>query len=428
MNQDEAEIFWRALDILGNATAWLIAAQKENGSWGIRKEDGDNVFGTYISVWALCEMGMAGTENVKKALHWFEKIQKNDGSWENSIDSTARGIITLLSHKDYTKELIYTSVKFLLRQQHKNGGWPREIGQDEGTEIVLLRGVSDIGATLPIITALSLVKTRYKKDKLGKEAESALTDADNWLHKSQKKEDGSWAHFGKGEGDVLATSWAIRALIDAGEKSNSSCIKKGVDFILRSQNESGGWGRQKGQKSDIIHTYNAIHSLVLSGKDFKTTIEIQKGFEWLFTRQNSDGSWGIKKNVHGLVRFTASMIIIISRALKKGKFTIPASSIFSIAFRLFGDRTLQTVKTLNKRLELYISKNMIIFVTILIVCTFFIGFKYPFLNYKITIGWQNLPKIIKETIAIGVPSSIAVGFLTRFLYDYLKKRSKKEAN
>jgi prenyltransferase beta subunit len=422
MNPSESDALWHILSILGKATAWLVGAQKENGSWGRFKEDGEDIFGTYIGVWALSEIGMADTEYVKKAIGWFGKVRRSDGSWGGSIDSTARGLITFLSHEDYAKELTQRSVEFLLKQKHENGGWPREIGTEEGSEIVQLRGASEIGATLPIITALSLTRVRFPEGDVGLEAEKHLRSAINWLKKSQNM-DGSWAHFGRGESDVLATAWALRILVDAGEKANSVFVQRGVDFLLLNQNEDGSWGRRKGQKEDVVHTYNAVHSLILSGKELKMK-QVQESFRWLFARQNSDGSWGAEKGSRGLVRFTASMIIIISRALKKEKLTVPLSTVFRISL-LLGLQITRPVKMINRRLNLYSSKNMIIFAAGFAILAFLLGVSFLPLSNNIILGWQNLPTRVQDAVIIGIPTSILAGLLTRLLYDYLRKRSSR---
>lgn len=90
---------------------------------------------------------------------------------------------------------------------------------------------------------------------------------------------GSW------DNDVRSTSQCITGLAAAGERMTSEAIRRGVDFLLRTQDDSGGW------KNDIIGTGMAMIALLDAGLD-KSHESLQRARQWLISIQNSDGFWG----------------------------------------------------------------------------------------------------------------------------------------
>ena len=73
-----------------------------------------------------------------------------------------------------------------------------------------------------------------------------------WLLDRQR-EDGGWGEHYSGclkgyyvphhEGQIVQTSWALIALLEAGE-SNWSAISRGIKFLINCQSEDGSWSRQ----------------------------------------------------------------------------------------------------------------------------------------------------------------------------------------
>ena len=80
----------------------------------------------------------------------------------------------------------------------------------------------------------------------------ALRLACRWLLNRQR-EDGGWGEHHSGcltgryveheESQVIQTAWALIALLEAGD-SNWAAISRGAGFLLRTQQEDGGWPRQ----------------------------------------------------------------------------------------------------------------------------------------------------------------------------------------
>jgi hypothetical protein len=76
---------------------------------------------------------------------------------------------------------------------------------------------------------------------------------------------------------------------------NSPAVEDGINFIISSQNQDGGWGYKPGQASIIEAASSSLLSLYAIGfrEDFQ-----QRAVEWLSNAQNSDGGWGINQWDH----------------------------------------------------------------------------------------------------------------------------------
>ena len=69
----------------------------------------------------------------------------------------------------------------------------------------------------------------------------------------------------------------------------------GIQYILSSQNEDGGWGYNPGQTSMIEAASSSLLSLYANGVrgDYQ-----QRAIVWIINAQNKDGGWGINQLDH----------------------------------------------------------------------------------------------------------------------------------
>ncbi len=67
-------------------------------------------------------------------------------------------------------------------------------------------------------------------------------------------------------------------------------IEKGVEFLVSTQNPDGGWGAEKGKRSNTEATSFSVLGLSAL-RDKSLTDSIKQGLTWLINRQNPDGSW-----------------------------------------------------------------------------------------------------------------------------------------
>lgn len=67
-------------------------------------------------------------------------------------------------------------------------------------------------------------------------------------------------------------------------------VESAIDFLLQAQNPDGGWGSERGKRSNTEATAFAVLGLN-AVKDESLGRTIDQGLTWLTERQNSDGSW-----------------------------------------------------------------------------------------------------------------------------------------
>jgi len=67
-------------------------------------------------------------------------------------------------------------------------------------------------------------------------------------------------------------------------------IETAVNFLVETQNPDGGWGVEKGRRSNTEASAFALLGLGSQGERSLTTI-IDRGLKWLTEQQHADGSW-----------------------------------------------------------------------------------------------------------------------------------------
>ncbi|CAI5756411.1 unnamed protein product [Candida verbasci] len=134
----------------------------------------------------------------------------------------------------------------------------------------------------------------YKPDLI----KSVIDNAIDYIIKDQG-EDGSW--YGCwGICYTYASMFALEALNSVGlNYENSSCVKKGCDFLVSKQLSDGGWSES--MKSCETHTYvNGKTTLVVQSAwaviglilaDYPDVEVIKRGIKFLMNRQLPTGEW-----------------------------------------------------------------------------------------------------------------------------------------
>ncbi|KAL3849158.1 hypothetical protein ACJIZ3_011040 [Penstemon smallii] len=145
---------------------------------------------------------------------------------------------------------LYNAVNILLSLRSKNGGlsgwepagsaeWLEMLNPSEFFEDIVIEH-EYVECTASGIEALVLFKELYP-DHRKEEIKSSITKAAEFLEDIQRP-DGSW--YGNwGVCFIYGTRFALGGLSACGKSyKNCAAIRKGVDFLLKTQTDNGGWG------------------------------------------------------------------------------------------------------------------------------------------------------------------------------------------
>ncbi len=166
-----------------------------------------------------------------------------DNNWYPDIDDTAVVLMLLYrySDKEFIKpENLKKGIEWILGMQGKDGGWGA-FDVDNDVRILNELPFSDLEATIDPSTP-----------------------------------------------DI--TGRVLEILGQSGYELSTTAVKRGIDFIKRTQDDGGSWwGRWA--VNHIYGTWSVLSGLASIGEDMSNPY-IQRAIQWLKTCQNSDGGWG----------------------------------------------------------------------------------------------------------------------------------------
>ncbi len=157
-------------------------------------------------------------------------------------------------------------------------------------------------------TAMVLMALRHTHASDETAYDATMRRAVSWLLAMQSK-DGGWAAFDvDNDWDVLRdvpfadhnamldptcpdiTGRVLEALCLCGVDPQSAAVRRGVEYLRKSQEPDGSWYGRWGV--DYIYgTFLALRGLRAAGYDDREA-EVLRGGEWLRSVQNADGGWG----------------------------------------------------------------------------------------------------------------------------------------
>jgi squalene-hopene/tetraprenyl-beta-curcumene cyclase len=131
---------------------------------------------------------------------------------------------------DTNHPAVQKALAFLQRTQESNGSWPGRWGVNYlyGTWQVLV-GLKVIGFDMTHALVRKAVKFLH-----GTQQESGA-----WGESCRSYDDPSFA--GRGNATASQTAWALLALLAASDPTSREPIRLGVDYLIRTQEEDGGW-------------------------------------------------------------------------------------------------------------------------------------------------------------------------------------------
>jgi len=186
---------------------WLMSMQSENGGWGAFDKD-----------------------NTKTVLNKIPFADLESLLDPPTSDVTAR-VLWMLGELGYNRsfEPAKAAIGFLKRNQEFDGAWYGRWGVNYvyGTFLALV-GLKSIGEDMN---------------------QGYIQRAVNWM-KVHQNGDGGWGETcesykdpslrGTGKSTASQTAWALLGLL-AADEYDSSFVRRGIDYLLRNQNEDGTW-------------------------------------------------------------------------------------------------------------------------------------------------------------------------------------------
>ncbi len=232
----------RAIDL---GTQWLLGMQSRNGGWGAFDRNNTQTWTRQIPFADFGEM--IDPPSVDVTAHIVEFL--------------ARARQPARARRQQEDAAVRRGLAYILREQEADGAWYGRWG------VNLIYGT---GAVLPALAALG-------EDMSAPHVRRAV----DWLLERQNA-DGGWgeridgyfdsAWRGRGPSTASQTAWALLALLAAGEVDHPA-TGRGVDYLVRTQNEAGGWVEEAftgtGFPTDFMiryHVYRDVFPLMALGR------------------------------------------------------------------------------------------------------------------------------------------------------------------
>jgi len=278
------------------------------------------VWDTAIAAHALGEAG-AGGDPLQRCGDWLlSKEVRHKGDWAvkrpnvepsgwyfefanefyPDIDDTAMVLLALRhtasSNKAEFDAATARAVRWLLAMQSRDGGWAAFDADNDThslSEVPFADHNAMLDPTCPDITGRVLEALCL----WGASPDSpAIRRGVEYLRKTQEA-DGSW--FGRwGVNYIYGTFLALRGLRAAGVDDREAEVLRAGEWLRSNQNADGGWGESC--MSYVEHTFVPAPSTasqtawavlgLLAGGD-TTSESVHRGVEWLISRQREDGGW-----------------------------------------------------------------------------------------------------------------------------------------
>lgn len=279
------------------------------------------VWDTAIAAFSVGESRMAPVDSLKITADWLlTKEVRRQGDWSvkrpnvepsgwyfefanefyPDIDDTAMVLLALKHARGHSipkqQECIDRAVNWLLAMQSKDGGWAA-FDVDNNWSALADVPFADHNAmldpTCPDITG------RVMEGLLAQgvpQSHPAIRKGVEYLKRSQEA-DGSW--YGRwGVNYIYGTFLALRGLRAAGESDREVHSLRAGEWLRAIQNADGGWGEScesydhnefVAAASTASQTAWAVIGLLASGDT--NSESVRKGIEYLIETQRPDGTW-----------------------------------------------------------------------------------------------------------------------------------------
>ncbi len=277
---------------------FLVDTQRKDGAWPI-----DTDLASWVTSLAAHALGdeledriaLAETikKNATKEKHPFTGAPAGGWGWTDLTgsvpdgDDTSGALVALhtLTHGEYSEE-IGKGLLWLMQLQNNDGGMPTfckgwgKLPFDRSSPDISAHATLAMGLWLPLLP-----------EEIKGKCERSFNRLLTWLEESLLSGEARWVTplwFGDQDAEdekshVYGTATLIDYLNRLDNERAKALAAKGVDYLMESQNEDGGWGGQKDVLSKVTLTAKAISALSYYKQD-KASESIEKGLNFLYAR------------------------------------------------------------------------------------------------------------------------------------------------
>ena len=291
-----AEGTFREHEVTQRCARFLVETVRDDGSWPID---------TNLSGWLTClaakvlpfknqELATLIKRIATTTVHPFTAAAPGGWGWSDLSGSVPDGddtsaALVALHHLTQGKSCpeVEHGLKWLMGLQNNDGGMPTfckgwgRLPFDRSTPDITAHAILAMGLWLPSL-----------EGQLRADVQKALDRMLDWMRKtaSDTTEQGSngWVPLWFGDQDaddekapVYGTATAIDYLMSARHPLATELAESQIDFILRTQNDDGGWGGNEGVKSKVTYTCRALAAL----RHFGSRYEEARGRGWDYLYQ-----------------------------------------------------------------------------------------------------------------------------------------------
>ncbi|MBP5480097.1 MAG: squalene--hopene cyclase [Bacteroidaceae bacterium] len=296
-----AEGSFREHEVTQRCAQFLVDTVREDGSWPIDT----NLSGwlTSLASKVLPHNGIVDVEglaniikgNATTFVHPFTSAVPGGWGWSDLSGSVpdgddTSGALVALYHLTQGKSSheVENGLKWLMQLQNNDGGMPTfckgwgKLPFDRSTPDITAHAILAMGLWLPCLEGQLKTDVQKSLDKM-------LAWMEDTIENDNGNEASGWVPLWFGDQDatdekapVYGTATAIDYLMSAHHPAATKLAQSQIDFIIRTQNDDGGWGGNKDVKSKVTFTSRALAALAHFPDKYEDAKN--RGWEYLYKR------------------------------------------------------------------------------------------------------------------------------------------------